>query len=813
MKRFITIQQSDGSKLHLTEADMPLVAGSGDDVHIRFPDGPSEAAHIGDARGHLFIEPSRGLDTPLFHNDRHLTESAWLKSGDQIRSGHTVVQYELRGDRFQFTVTEAESGLSAKMLSPPREEPPTGSDPTGDDSRQLPVRIDDKTVPSTARKIAVIMTGFSFLLIGLAALFVLLARPLKIDITPEPDLFSISGFPLCFKVGSRYLCLPGSYTAAVQKEGYQPFSGTVTVDKSTENRFSVALEKLPGTLSLSVTPASEVSVYSDDQLIGITPPNTMEISPGHHTLKITRERYQPFLTEINIAGEGKTQTIDVQLQPDWAAISFSSVPIGATVFIDDKQVGQTPLSLELLSGGHKVSLAKELYSQSLLDIIVTAGKPEAYSIKMQSLPARLMLNSKPAQAAVSIDKEYKGITPLTISLSSQSEHEIVLSAPGHKSASRTLTLRPGEEQKLSLTLKQEHGTIYLTTNPPDASITINGKRYSATERKLSLPSHSHTVVVRAPGYRSVTRTILPRIGFSQQISIDLMPETGTVGSRSISSNTSSTGESIKTAEGQKLLYVQPVPFTMGASRRQPGRRANERERGVIMKRAFYLSDKPVTNHQYREFNRQHSGGAVGGYTLEGDQQPVVKIRWEDAVSYLNWLSLKENLQPFYIKNGKSYIPALPLTNGYRLPTEAEWAFSARKLDSPKIMRFPWNGVFPPRTVTGNYADESARTFLPTIINGYRDAFPVSSPVGSFPPNPGGFFDMGGNIGEWCHDYYSANASSLQSQPDPLGPSSGTHRVIRGSSWRDASITELRLSYRAYHRESRDNVGFRVARYP
>ncbi|MBW2682200.1 MAG: PEGA domain-containing protein, partial [Deltaproteobacteria bacterium] len=582
---------------------------------------------------------------------------------------------------------------------------------------------------------------------------------------------------------------------------------------SAENRFSVVLEKLPGILSLSVTPASEVAVYSDDQLIGTTPPNTMEISPGHHALKITKEKYQPFLTEITIAGEGKTQKIDAQLQPDWAIISFNSVPTGATVFIDDRQVGQTPLSFELLSGGHEVSLTKELFAGSSLDIVVTAGKPEAHRIKMQSLPARLTLSSKPAQAAVSIDKEYKGITPLTISLSSQTEHEIVLSSPGHKSTSRVLTLRPGEEQKLSLTLKQEYGTIYLTTNPPDASITINGKHYSSTQRKLSLPSQSHTVVAKAPGYKPVTRTILPRIGSSQQISIDLTPETGTVSSRSTPASTGNPGGLIKTAGGQKLLYVHPAPFTMGASRRQPGRRANERERGVIMKRSFYLSDKPVTNHQYRDFNRQHSGGAVGGYTLEGDQQPVVKISWEDAVSYLNWLSLKENLQPFYIKNGKTYIPALPLTNGYRLPTEAEWAFSARKLNSPKSMRFPWNGVFPPRTVTGNYADESARTFLPTIINGYRDAFPVSSPVGSFPPNPGGFFDMGGNIGEWCHDYYSANTSSLQSQPDPLGPSSGTHRVIRGSSWRDASITELRLSYRAYHRESRDNVGFRVARYP
>lgn len=814
MKRFITIQQSGGSKLQLTEADMPLVVGSGADAHIRLPDGAPEAAHIGDTQGHLFIQPSQGHETPLFHNDRYLTDSAWLKSGDQIRSDRAVVKYELSGDRFNFTVTDAESRSSDKALSPPQG-PPPGLDPTAND-QHLPVHIDDKTVPSTAKKIALIITGFSFLLIGLAVIFVILARPLTIDITPEPDLVSISGFPLCFKVGSRYLCLPGTYTATVQKEGYRPFSGAITVDKSVENRFPVVLEKLPGILSLSVTPASGVLVYSDNLLIGTTPPNTMEIAPGSHTLKITKDRYQPFLTEIIITGEGKTQEIDAQLQPDWATISFSSVPAGATVFIDEKQSGQTPVSLELLSGDHKVSLAKELYSQSMLDIVATAGKSEMHSVKMDFLPAHLALSSKPAQAAVSIDKEYKGITPLTVILSSLTEHEIVLSAPGHKSVSRTLTLKPGEEHTLGLTLKRELGTIYLTTNPSDASITINDKHYSSTQRKLSLPSQSHTLVVKSPGYKPVTRTIIPKIGFSQQISIDLSPDTATGSRKSSSTNTGNTvspGDSIKTTAGQKLRYVQPAPFTMGASRREPGRRANERERGVIMKRPFYLSEKPVTNYQYREFNRQHSAGTAGGHTLDGDKQPVVKISWEDAVSYLNWLSLKENLQPFYIKKGKSYTPDLPLTNGYRLPTEAEWAFSGRRLNTPDRMRFPWNGVFPPRTVTGNYADESARTFLPTIINGYRDTFPVSSPVGSFPPNPGGFFDMGGNIGEWCHDYYSANTSSLQSQPDSLGPASGTHRVIRGSSWRDASITELRLSYRAYHRESRDNVGFRVARYP
>ena len=90
---------------------------------------------------------------------------------------------------------------------------------------------------------------------------------------------------------------------------------------------------------------------------------------------------------------------------------------------------------------------------------------------------------------------------------------------------------------------------------------------------------------------------------------------------------------------------------------------------------------------------------------------------------------------------------------------------------------------------------------------------MTSPVGYFPANQAGLYDIGGNVSEWCHDYYNAYTGRLAEAVDPLGPAVGTHRVIRGSSWRDATLAETRLSYRAYHKEARDNVGFRIARYP
>jgi len=252
---------------------------------------------------------------------------------------------------------------------------------------------------------------------------------------------------------------------------------------------------------------------------------------------------------------------------------------------------------------------------------------------------------------------------------------------------------------------------------------------------------------------------------------------------------------------------------MGAPRREPGRRANEREREVVLNRPYYLSRKPVSNKEFRRFRNDHNSGAVGELSLNDDDQPVVNISWEDAVRFLNWLSLQDGLTPFYQESGGTFLPVSKDGNGYRLPTEAEWAYAARVAGRNNSDRYPWQGSFPPQQVTGNFADESAKTILPTVISGYNDGFPVTSPVGHFPPNQAGLYDMGGKVAEWCHDYYTAYTGNTGRAVNPMGPESGTHRVIRGSSWRDGSVTELRLSYRGYHRKAQDYVGFRIARYP
>lgn len=810
MTRFITIRQVDGSEDHFSDRDLPLSIGSAPGNHIQLPGSDQQAAYIDDAQGHLFVQPAAHLAVPLLHNDRQLLESTWLKSKDRLSCEAFVISYERSGDRILFRVAE-ERGGEAPILSPPSHPPPGAvSQGNSTTTEELPVDIARSGGSSGKKKAAIAVFGLIFLVLGCAVLFVLLARPLELDVTPEPDSVAVSGFFPVVKIGGRYLLLPADYSVAIQKKGYKDFRTDVRVEQGGDESLQVKLEKLPGRLNLRITPPDDVEVYSGDQLLVTTPPHTIQIAPGSHSLTLTKARYRPYQTEIVIEGREIVQDMEVSLEPDWADITILSIPDGAEAVIDGAAAGSTPLTLPLLSGSHEIELNLASHTPSSRSITVQAGIGAVYAFELTLLPGQLALTSRPDGAAVSIGNDYQGTTPLSLSLPSGLAQEIRMSLPGYQSVSHSLTLAPGEERNLELELEQEQGVVFLTITPPDASVTINGRPYADVQGALTLPAQAQTFEVSAPGYQSVSRTVTPNPAYSQQLAIELLPESGT-GKSPVDSSVDT--DALTTSAGHRLLFIQPAPFMMGAPRREPGRRANERQRQVTLKRPFLIAEKLVTNGQYKKFEGSHSSGTFSGHSLDGQDQPVVDVTWNQAVAYLNWLSQQEELEPFYQKQGDGYVTVSPPTNGYRLPTEAEWAFIARQAGGQEIQRYPWSGGFPPRSVVANLGDESARTILPRVIQGYNDTFPVTSPVGHFPANRAGLYDIGGNASEWCHDYYSAYTGRLTEDTDPLGPPVGTHRVIRGSNWRDATLAETRLSYRAYHKEARNNVGFRIARYP
>lgn len=270
---------------------------------------------------------------------------------------------------------------------------------------------------------------------------------------------------------------------------------------------------------------------------------------------------------------------------------------------------------------------------------------------------------------------------------------------------------------------------------------------------------------------------------------------------------------ITAGNGYAMKLVVPGAFKMGSSRREQGRRSNETLRKIQLKRPFYMGVREVTNREFRAFAERHNSGVVQSFSLNLDDQPVAGVTWEQAARFCNWLSDRNGLPKVYVKNGSVLAATGRMGTGYRLATEAEWEYCARFDGNQAILKYPWGKTFPPKNKTVNIADTTARDLLAIYVSGYTDGYAAASPTGKFPANALGLYDMGGNVAEWCHDFYSIYGFSGQKvDVDPAGPADGRHHVIRGSSWKHGSISTLRSAYRDYGAEQRIDVGFRICRY-
>ncbi len=657
-----------------------------------------------------------------------------------------------------------------------------------------------------------VFLGVVLILLGISAWFVFTARQVVITIAPVPETLAFSGSMLTPRIGDYYLMRPGEYTLTALKECFFPLEHPFRVSAEKRQNLHLKMKKLPGRLMIQahqsgVTQSNIVGaqVYIDGHEVGKTPIESLEIKPGPANLEIRASNYQDLKTDIKVHGCGKLQEFNMALLPGWSDVTVSSVPQGAALKIDGKLFGNTPSRIQLAAGTYLLEISADLYKTWKHRLVVKPNEPqEIKDIQLQPADGKLAIKTKPVGANVMIGGTFIGQTPLVIDLSPNEDHVVRISKAGYEKATRNVKVPSATSTRLDVNLKPREGIIHFWLKPADTELLVNGKSWGTAPKQLQLIAVEHTLEFKKKGYRSYRTRITPRPGFPQQLKIALIKE-------SVSKEATST--MITTQTGYRLKLIRPKTYTMGSSRREQGRKSNETLRKVKLTRPFYMGLQEVTNKEFKEFMGQHNSGTFKSKHLNRDDQPAVGITWEQAALFCNWLSAKESLSPAYSKKGEKLVAVEPLNTGYRLPTEAEWEYCARFTNTQTSLKYPWGHKFPPKQLSGNYADQSAKDLLPNVLEGYNDQYAATAPPAKFKPNGLGLYDMGGNVAEWCHDYYSIYSYAPEKMyADPVGPVNGKHHVIRGSSWKHGSIGTLRLAYRSYSDDKRQDVGFRVCRY-
>jgi formylglycine-generating enzyme required for sulfatase activity len=654
--------------------------------------------------------------------------------------------------------------------------------------------------------------GTFLILLCTSAWFVFTARQVVIRIDPQPDRLSIKGGIIAPKIGAYHLLRPGEYDLEAVKACFQPLQKKLVVAEGKNQDFEFFMARQPGQLSFQAhqadTPALTLAgavILIDGKERGRTPLTGLAVKPGRRSIAIQAENYQVLQTEIEVAGCGKVQQFDLALIPGWAAISLKSEPPGAAVSVDGKSVGKTPLMLKLLAGDHKLVVQADRFKPWQTRLAVVANQPqELETIHLQPADGQLALRTQPAGAHVMIGKTFAGQTPLALTLTANETHLIHVSKVGYEKTQRTVKLLSEESKTLNITLKPKLGVINFVVKPADATLFVDGQSMGRVPANLRLVAVEHQLQIKKQGYRAYQTRITPRPGFPQEINIALSQ---------LSSSPKTPLGIIRAKNGYELQLVRPTAFSMGSSRREQGRRSNETLRKINLQRPFYMGVREVTNKEIRQFLATHNSGSFKRQSLSRDQLPAVGITWQQAALFCNWLSVKESLQPVYVQQAGKLIAADPVGNGYRLPSEAEWEYCARFNQNRADLKYPWGNGYPPPAGAGNFADVTAKDLMTNYLLSYNDRYAVSAPPATFKKNALGLYDMGGNVSEWCHDYYSIYPYSAQKvYIDPMGPDEGKHHVIKGSSWMQSGISELRLSYRDYSDTKRPDLGFRIARY-
>jgi formylglycine-generating enzyme required for sulfatase activity len=502
-----------------------------------------------------------------------------------------------------------------------------------------------------------------------------------------------------------------------------------------------------GTLKITTTPESGATVSIDGQPTGKVTPCTLEqVKSGEHTLAIRLNMYQTVTQNITMQAGGNL-SLPVTLAPTFAGVTVTTNP-SSDIYIAGERKGNGTWEGRLLPGIYNFEARKEKYTSATEKREVVSGQPLTINLQPVAKTGTLKVMTTPTDATITLGGANKGTAPATLRNLLVGDYTLTLSLPGYATATKTVTIAEGETAQVTETLVNGRA-VTIASEPSGAALSIDGNSVGQTPYSGSLTFGNHTLQIQQGDKKAERAVSISQSGGETSFSLSFGPQsfTETVNGATI-----------------EMVAIKGGTFQMGSNESD-----DEKPIHSVTVSDFSIGKTEVTQAQWAAVMGSNPSN------FKGDNLPVEQVSWDDVQVFLGKLNAK---------TGKTY----------RLPTEAEWEFSARGGNNSQ--GFTYSG--------SNTIDDDPE------YEGNNNK--STKPVAGRKPNELGLYDMSGNVWEWCSDWYGGNYYAISPQNNPKGASTGSSRVLRGGSW-FSHASGCRVSLRGSDRPGiRDyHCGFRLVR--
>ena len=279
----------------------------------------------------------------------------------------------------------------------------------------------------------------------------------------------------------------GVHKLRIVKDLYEAYEGNVTITDGNVLDYTTPLKADYAIVTISSKSGS--MIYVDDIYKGPSPWSG-KLRSGYHTFEARMDGHTSQFMEKNITPEPNKEVNYTIPDPEpicgW--VDITSSPNIATVMIDGKKVGETPLAWELIIGKHIISISKDGYNSVTREVIIKKGETTPVDVTLSHGMGELEVRSTPSGAMVMIDSKSEGFTPLTKELSPGS-HTVYISKSGYKSVTRNVNIEGGKTTPLYISLTSTEATPSYSSSASSSSKSSSSSSSSSKSRYR--PSRSY----------------------------------------------------------------------------------------------------------------------------------------------------------------------------------------------------------------------------------------------------------------------------------------------------------------------------------